>query len=1239
MTSHSEDRNELTSSTHCISAGGTQAPNATVRRGHDAAASICAYLIVFHGLSRVRIAHALGLPSLVVEESIRNGVSSAMLRAQLRNWLYEASASSPAQKLLVPEALFTQLQEDCAADAIERQQNERDGVVLPYGEDWSPFAALDPVSQQHFTQLQQSVGQSFISILNDPGEPTVNVDWATWLGGKLYAAFDFNGGVGGLEDTLRSYSASQTGPESSAALLTEYPSTQDFSGYVKLISKAYQVNRREGIANDAREWREGVAADGGGDCKHCVGEATMDGAPWPTGIPAQFFEVSYDPAAELSLFSDAVGQSLPAVTSTPPTVAAANQGSRTEMPTHLVNGGTFAADYEYLESRNKELRAWESTVEKCLLQHVKQRSEDFFATSRQFGSLSRDACSVLADVRVAREGGMRAGEHFIAEYLRIGNLYRRRQNFLRLNTTATAAQQLLRRLGDVENWAALPERDFGEVLPILSALLDLETAVRGSRDAKQGIVWKSLSGLKCLVEVPGRVKRARKALEKVVLEEYCRVLLSGPEEGAASERVTTVCESVTRLGVLNAANQLYHTKIVELLQVMAQETLVGLFMNAGTLDDAKANELLTIASNTAALGLPGAPQDLCGFAKHLRFQGYQQVLQQFVEVLVDFVTHASQHWGFFLTGGLRASLAMYENRHAIMEKATRDLLGRLCGEAESLIAALLEVYANGPHLSSMTELVQLVRVGVQFPTRVTSDVASRLVSMLREGGSEYETPTDSPVSVTASGPKSPSSAAAREPTGFVVYRPTKLIGTTVQRLAKRFFRHQHSVNRENVTMVMEGETWAPKEAVDQCIQQQVEDMCTMDATALQEFRWRSLRALFALGGSDSGYSQRCYSASPPRVAAGTSGADDLLSIGAAKLYVRVRGRSGAAVLGNGRAAHNSAEASLDGDPDELEGRLVPSSLLVLMDLLHKYHEYIALFPFLAFDVASRMNELLDEYEGQTAAMVLGAQAVERGTLPRITTQHLCVASQCVSFLIDFIPALQAHLTVAWQGGDFDASLCDRAPRDVLAVANVLGLVGASSSTSSPSDSSSAGIASENTRLFIKNDWNRVVRNCRAHRNEFFSKMGSLVHRKVSSLGHVAIQKGRWATSGNEWVMAMLREVARLMRALRPLLPPGDMDGVMVPLLGSLSVLLRESTMQIPTSAEDDRAAAASDVMLFTANVEKFGYDVLRCAEATSVSAVMQGGQSFVPVSSEEAVLRWFLPTSQSSPARPTAAAE
>jgi vacuolar protein sorting-associated protein 54 len=372
---------------------------------------------------------------------------------------------------------------------------------------------------------------------------------------------------------------------------------------------------------------------------------------------------------------------------------------------------------------------------------------------------------------------------------------------------------------------------------------------------------------------------------------------------------------------------------------------------------------------------------------------------------------------------------------------------------------------------------------------------------------------------------------------------------------------------------------------------------------------------------------------------------------ATKLYVRLPLSTGAtATTPNTSASYvfnssvSTTTRAAEGEEDEEleEGRLVANSLLVLMDLLHKYHSYMAAFPFLAFDIASRMIELIDAYEGQTAAMVLGAGAVEKKTLSTITTQHLCVASQCVSFLNDFIPALQAHLTAAVNDGTVvDAACARRAPRDAVAVACALGLIPSSPALtagggSDGATSADAGVGVEKSKLFVENDWSRVQKNCRAHRNEFFSKMGSLVYRKVESLGSISVQKNQWSVGGNEWVMAMLREVARLMRALRPLLPPADMDGVVVPLIGMLSVMLREATVRIPVSAMDDRAAATSDVMLFKANVEKFGYDVLTCAKVTSVSAVMQGSETFTPVSSEEAVLSWFLPTpTASAPQRST----
>ncbi|KPA81783.1 hypothetical protein ABB37_04062 [Leptomonas pyrrhocoris] len=1294
-----EQHANLTSSTHLNTSSAS-----VTRTGHDAAASICAHLIVYNGLSRKRIAHAVGLPALVIEESIKNGVSSAILRAQLRSWLHESSAS---QKLRVPDELFAQLQEECAADEAEKQQRQRSGV------DAFAFSALDPVSQAHFINLQQSVGQSFISILNDPGEPTANVDWSTWLGGKLYEAFDFNGRVGNFDDYTRNFKERQVGPESAAALLAEYPPNHDFSAYVKQISDTYQANRREGIANAAEEWRD-EATDflHGGRSTAAAVSLSEDGGPWPQGVPRAFFVKDYDPSEEMAMMSEVVGESTPALPPSPPaadaaaptsspqrhpgganaaststraTTTSSSSPSATDkavtsspesaaMPllSRIVDNTTFTDDFEYLEGRNKELRAWESAVEKCLLQHVKHRSEDFFATSQQFGSLSGDARSVLADAQVAREGGMRAGELFVSEYLRIGQLYRRRQNFVQLQRTATTAQRVLRRLGDVENWAALPERDFSEILAIVNALVDLEVAGNNADDSASSISWNTLSKLRCLAEVPRRVKAARKVLERVVLDEYARTLLSDLSEGDAGERVSLVCVSATRLGVLNAANQLYYVKVVEALQVAAQEAFVGFLMNIGTLDDKHANDLLAVvASNTVAFALPDARQQLCGFAKSLRCDKYQRVLQQFVDVLVDFVTQVSQNWGFFVTGGLCRALAMFDNQAALIEHATRDLFARVCGEAESLVASMLEVYAGGEQLSSTADVEQLVRISTQFPLRITNDVAGRLVSLLdgstaaSAAASSKDSPRRGSFTSGAEGEVEATSAQnAGEPMGFTVYRPTKVIGTTIQRLTKQFFRRQHKDNKVKITMVTEGETWVAKDTVSAAVQREVEEMCTLNANALEAFCLRAVRMLTTAGESsgssvinNNGSVNYAHSRGVSSLArsANLDNTGELFDTDATKLYVRLPRSFGGATTTTPTTSptytfHNSSSSSgaaahVGGVEEEEmeEGRLVANSLLVLMDLLHTYHTYMATFPFLAFDVASRMIELIDAYEGQAAAMVLGARAVEKKTLTTITTQHLCVASQCVSFLNDFIPALQKHLTAAvYNGAVIEAALAHRAPRDAVAVAGALGLLPLLPSAVNGGSITLADGSNgppQKAKLFVENDWNRVLKNCRAHRNEFFSKMGTLVYRKVESLGSVSVQKNQWSVGGNEWVMAMLREVARLMRAVRPLLPLADMDGVVVPLIGMLSVMLREATSRIPVAAVDDCAAATSDMMLFKANVEKFGYDVLTCAKVTSVSAAMQGGQSFAPVSSEEAVLTWFLPppATPSPPRNPTTA--
>lgn len=1141
----------------------------------DAAAHVCAFLLVQCGWGRERIAHAIGLPPLVIQEAIKNNTSSVTLRRQLCNWL---SDSMLYQQLNLPRAMWSQLQDDCAADELKQYRDSIGSPSSPLSSasplnEYSPLAALDPLSRQHFTRIQKSVGHSFISILSYPTQPTNNgSDWTAWAGTKLSQAFDFHH-TGGhrLEELLRTTVDLQSGPDSSAGLLASYPPTRDFSGYVQLISEAYQTNRKEGLEGGTADWRVKLLHQQQQQQLHS--EVAEEGIPpgkqpWPSGVPSFFFVKDFDVAVEVQRLSEHV---LGDASGT----AVVGLGEETTAP--VITSTTFLKDFEYLEGRNRELRTWESSVEGCLLQHVKRRSEDFFVTSLQFEMLGREATSVLTAAQESRRGGMHSGECFIRAYLHIGMLYRRRENYRDLRDAVETVRHILRQLADVENWAALPERDLAELSTMVAQLIDLETIIKSSgASSRTKLSWAQLSSMRCLVGVPGRLKVARRAMEEVVAASLTAALVQlDPAEwcSAVMASTTALCAAATRLGVLKAALQLYIANVAAAQEAAVQEQLVTFFMNSGCFDDQKANELLSVVGREGQAGNGEVWQQLSRLARHLDYDMYTRLLREVSDHLVDMATRCIQSWLLFITESLPKALALYENKDSIIQSITQKYYTRLFGDAEAVIASLVEVCVEEPWLTDVQKVEEVARLCFSYTAR-KQDMLRHSQQLLCDG---WSTPSDN--------------------TGEVVdllYKPTKVGLVAVQHIAKKYFRNQHARNIAKLTLLVESETWTPMNVVEVSFQTHVDALCSASASTKDSFTARSITA-------------------------NTCSPENAVPMQLSVFSRHARRTSSAAKGPSGSTFHSNAALSADGketfldvsasklyvlpDRENDDGRVANNSLVILLEVLYEYHEYLALFPFLGYDVVSRMVELLESYASLVTAMLLGARAVERGTLQTITIQNLCVGSQSVAFLSDFVPLLQQHLL---------AVLC------------------VETESQAKKDFQSSPGTSAKLLPLIKKELHRVTRNCCAHRDEFFSKMGSLIYRKVESLDNHWAQSGAWMASGNEWVMTMLKEVARLMRVLRPLLPAKDVDGVLVPLLGSLSVMLREATQHIPASSHDDVAAATSDVTLFRANVEKFGYDVLLCANISSPGMVMQSKYSYAPCSDEEVVMNWFF----HSPASP-----
>ena len=232
-----------------------------------------------------------------------------------------------------------------------------------------------------------------------------------------------------------------------------------------------------------------------------------------------------------------------------------------------------------------------------------------------------------------------------------------------------------------------------------------------------------------------------------------------------------------------------------------------------------------------------------------------------------------------------------------------------------------------------------------------------------------------------------------------------------------------------------------------------------------------------------------------------------------------------------------------------EGYVVGNSLLMLLQTLFEYIHFLAAFPFLALEVINKIHDTLKLYDVQCAVLVLGASAVDQGKLATIAIPHLALASQCIAFLADLIPMLQNRLR--------------------------------------------ATLPNPKLGPFITADLDRVHRNMTEHRNEFLAKMASMVREHIDSFQFDPVH---WSTAGNAWIISMLKEPARLIKQLKPLLRSRDQRGVLGPVLHLIVAKVRDAIERVPPSMMTTQLehTITADVKLLKLNADRFGYDAIRC---------------------------------------------
>ncbi|CCD21142.1 hypothetical protein, conserved (fragment), partial [Trypanosoma vivax Y486] len=630
------------------------------------------------GWSLCRIAQALSIPPLVVEECVRNGVSSEALRGHLAQWVSECGDRS------LPPALVEAVVQ--AATAGSSTSGEVDCE-----QEGDPLVTLDPVTRAYFAELNAGVGHGFISILSDPCETKGGFNFGSWLGGVVAGALEQRGNARRPEMVSNVETSSES-------LHARYSHQEDFSSYVQLVSLPYVENRDEGHL-DPTAMRIPMQGD------------PEEDITWPAEAPEEFFDPSYDPVNEIHMLEERLRDR--------------GHGSNDYDGAMEVTADSFREDFEEIESRMKELRRWESLVENCLQQHVWSRSEQFFNVSREFSDRAAEARRTLEDLKQTRADVNAFGTNLVQEMMMIAQHYRAHKNLSSLRDVAEMMAGMLSQVAKSENWVSLPERDMSELPAMVDSCCFLQRALQikgygpATRRGSSGDELCSLSRLVAFKDVPQRVVQMRETLCSLIMKETEEVLVPFSDGLPDESQTKLLFKAVSDMGMWPAVLRQGRDRLMTYLWATVRETFIGFVMGHCKLNNKTADDILT-----SAVSVDCSPEEKLDLLKHsdaCKFPLYMQLLNAIIEAVLDFVKHVNRRWAMLvLEQGLQRGC---DTKGETLLDKTKRYLTSLVSAAEGCVAMLLTVRSGqGKAPTSVRDLETCISSVYAFIQKLTGEL-------------------------------------------------------------------------------------------------------------------------------------------------------------------------------------------------------------------------------------------------------------------------------------------------------------------------------------------------------------------------------------------------------------------------------------------------------------------------------------------------------------------------------------
>jgi vacuolar protein sorting-associated protein 54 len=110
--------------------------------------------------------------------------------------------------------------------------------------------------------------------------------------------------------------------------------------------------------------------------------------------------------------------------------------------------------------------------------------------------------------------------------------------------------------------------------------------------------------------------------------------------------------------------------------------------------------------------------------------------------------------------------------------------------------------------------------------------------------------------------------------------------------------------------------------------------------------------------------------------------------------------------GNGEANGTAKDAKTRSATVDEEKFILPNSAIAVLKGVERYEAFIAVIPSMTQELSSNLLEYLKLFNSRSSQLILGAGATKVAGLKNITTKHLALASQSLSFIIAIIPHIR-----------------------------------------------------------------------------------------------------------------------------------------------------------------------------------------------------------------------------------------